>query len=302
MRGVGGLNGWRWIFIIEGILTVVVSVIAYWFISNYPDTASFLSEDERAHIHARLKEDGDAADHEPFTWSAVWGALTDIKSWLYCFAFHTLSLPLYTFSLFLPTIIADLGFTAANSQLLTVPPYALATILTVFVAWWSARVERRAPFLIASSSVAIIGYIILLANTDPDGRPGVSYLGTFFAAAGIYPSVALSLSWPANNVYGQTKRAVVNAMQISIGNLGAVIGTQLYRPATSPRYVLGHSFALGYLAANILVTLALWWVLARENNRRDLHQTKKLGGSEDGEVKSESGWPSGEDPNWRYNL
>ncbi|EJF58076.1 MFS general substrate transporter [Dichomitus squalens LYAD-421 SS1] len=302
MRGVGGLNGWRWIFIIEGLLTVVVSVIAYWFISNYPATAGFLTEDEREHIQARLKEDSDAADNEPFAWSAVWGAFTDIKSWLYCLAFHTLSLPLYTFSLFLPTIIADLGYTAANSQLLTIPPYALATILTGFIAWWSARVDRRAPFLVASSLVAIIGYIILLANSDPTGRPGVSYVGTFFAAAGIYPSVALALSWPALNVYGQTKRAVVNAMQISIGNLGAVIGTQLYRPVTSPRYILGHSFALGYLAANIVVTIALWWVLDRENKKRDLHQAKKVGGSGDDEVGSESGWPNGEHPSWRYNL
>ena len=55
-------------------------------------------------------------------------------------------------------------------------------------------------------------------------KPGPSYTGVFFAAGGIYPSVALVLAWPANNVSGQTKRAVANAMQIMIGNLGAVLG------------------------------------------------------------------------------
>lgn len=73
------------------------------------------------------------------------------------------------------------------------------------------------------------------------------------------------LSWPANNVSGQTKRAIANAMQISIGNLGAVMGTQLYRTESSPRYYVGHGFALGYLLANIAVVSVLWAVLNREN-------------------------------------
>ena len=302
MRGVGGLNGWRWIFVIEGLLTAVVSVLAYWFISNYPDTATFLTPDERVHVHARLATDTDAAQPEPFAWSAVWSALTDAKSWLYCFAFHMLSLPLYTFSLFLPTIIADLGFTAARSQLLTVPPYALATILTVLVAWWSERAARRAPFIIASASVGVVGYIILLANTDPTRRPSVSYLGTFFAAAGIYPATALALSWPAYNVRGQTRRATVNAMQISVGNLGAVIGTQLCRPKTSPRYVLGHSFALAYLVGNVVVTIALWWVLSRENRKRDEESGKARVVEHGAGRKSEVQFGGGEDLHWRYNV
>lgn len=116
-----------------------------------------------------------------------------------------------------------------------------------------------------SSALACIGYIILLSQH----RAGVSYLGTIFAAAGIYPAVAIVLSWPANNVSGQTKRAIANAMQISIGNLGAVLGTQLYRTESSPRYFLGHGFALGYLVANIIVVAILWKVLQKENAEKE---------------------------------
>jgi MFS family permease len=128
---------------------------------------------------------------------------------------------------------------------LLVAPYAIATTATILVAVLSHRFNRRAPFIIITSSIAAIGYIILLSA--PLHKPGVSYFGTILAATGIYPSVALVLAWPANNVSGQTKRCTANAIQISIGNLGAVLGTQLYRPATSPRYALGHGFALGYL-------------------------------------------------------
>ncbi|KAK3055710.1 hypothetical protein LTR09_003631 [Extremus antarcticus] len=217
MDGVGGYGGWRWIFILEGLLTVVVGVAAYWFICNYPDTAKFLNPKERAFIIKRLAADGDSSDNEGFSWANVKLCLSDPKCWLYCFGFHFMSLPLYTLSLFLPTIIANLGYSSAIAQLMTIPPYAVATILTVVVAYISERVGRRAPFLIASALTASIGYCILLSNTDPTAHPAVSYVGTFFAAAGIYPTTGLVLSWPAVNVGGQTKRAVANALQISIG-------------------------------------------------------------------------------------
>jgi hypothetical protein len=282
----------------EGLLTIVLAFAAYFFVVNYPDTAKFITEKERTYIQNRLAIDSDATLDEKFSWTNVAKALKDPKCWLYGLAFHTMSLPLYTLSLFLPSIIASLGYTAANAQLLTVPPYALATILTVVWAYASEKYKKRAPFAIGSSVLAIIGYIILITNKHPTKRPGVSYVGVFFAAAGIYPSTALALAWPANNVSGQTKRAVVGAMQISIGNLGAVLGTQLYRPKTAPRYLLGHGFALGYLVANVAVSATIWWYLERENKKRN------AAGHEAGikNFAKEENWQGDEDPRWRFST
>ncbi|KAF1959380.1 MFS nicotinic acid transporter-like protein Tna1 [Byssothecium circinans] len=301
MRGVGGYAGWRWIFILEGLLTIVIAVVAYWFISNYPESVSWLSKEERSFIQARLRADSDSTNDEKFTWNAVLDALKDPKIWLYGAGFHTMSLPLYTLSLFLPTIIKDMGYTAAQSQLLTIPPYAAATILTVGWAILAEKYKRRALFTIITSALAIIGYIILLTNENPSKKPGVSYLGTFLAAMGIYPSVALVLSWPAVNVSGQTKRATANAMQISIGNLGAVIGTQLYRPATAPRYILGHAVALGYLVGNVFVVGALWWVLARENRAKEefLAAHPETAGFHDSVEDLKKGDTH---PRWKFNI
>jgi cyanate permease len=271
---------------------VVVAIAAYFFIHNYPATARFLTDNERDFIQRRLAADSDATRDEAFTWANVSKAFFDIKVYLYCFGFHTMSLPLYTLSLFLPSIIKALGYTAAQAQLLTVPPYAIAFVVTVTFAVLSERFEKRAPFIIAGSSLAIIGYIILMS----DHRPGVSYVGTIFAAAGIYPAVALTLAWPANNVSGQTKRAVAGGMQISIGNLGAVLGTQLYRTETAPRFYLGHAFAAGYLVANIIVTSTIWWLLKRENARRGRGE----GAEKLQEINPEEEWLGDEDPRWRF--
>ncbi|KAI9930596.1 hypothetical protein MW887_011350 [Aspergillus wentii] len=284
MKGVGGYNGWRWIFILEGLLTVIMSCIAYFWVYNYPATAEFLSEEERAFIQFRLKSDNDSTRDEEFSWSAVQDAFKDPKVWLYGLGFHTMSLPLYTLSLFL---------------LLTVPPYAVAFVLTITVAVFSERTHLRAPFIMGSSALGCIGYILLLAQK----RPGVSYLGTFFAAAGIYPAVAIVLSWPANNVSGQTKRCIANAMQISIGNLGAVLGTQLYRTETAPRYYLGHSFALGYLVANIIVVAILWQVLKRENAEKERERESQGLSAFMGDLGDAEGEFLGDkDPRWIFQT
>ncbi|KAH9889737.1 major facilitator superfamily domain-containing protein [Xylariomycetidae sp. FL2044] len=296
MGGIVWENGWRWIFILEGIFTVLVAAGAYGFIHNYPSTSKFLSKGERDFIHQRLAADSDATNDEHFTWSAVGEAFRDPNCWLYGLGFHTMSLPLYTLSLFLPTIISNLGYTAATAQLLTVPPYAFAFITTVTVAVVSERLGRRAIFIGGSAIFAAIGYCILLGNTDPRERPGVSYVGVFFAAGGIYPATALVLSWPAINVSGQTKRAVANAMQISIGNLGAVLGTQLYRSNDGPRFIVGHSFALGYLLANAVIVTVLGLRLRKENKRRSklVEEVRHVGEAPD--------WKGDSDPRWRFEY
>ncbi|KAF5373924.1 hypothetical protein D9758_000869 [Tetrapyrgos nigripes] len=300
MDGVADYRGWRWIFILEGLLTIVVALFAYLFVYNYPSTASFLTTQERTDIQARLSADSDAIVSESFNWENVSKCLKDPKCWLYGLLFHTCSLPLYTLSLFLPTIIKDLGYTTAKAQLLSVPPYALATVLTVLVAITSQRLRIHAPFIIASALTGIIGYSILLGNTNPTGRPGVSYLGTFFAAAGIYPATALTLSWPSMNVAGQTKRAVACALQISVGNLGAVLGTQLYRPKWSPEYVVGHSMALGYLVANAVIASLLWIILARENRKREVILANRS--ADEKELGRGAQLEGDNDVRWRFHL
>ena len=82
-------------------MTVVVAFSAYFLVYNYPSTAKFLSPKEKEFIHNRLKNDSDATRDEAFSWPNVSKAFKDPKVWLYGLGFHTMSLPLYTLSLFL---------------------------------------------------------------------------------------------------------------------------------------------------------------------------------------------------------
>jgi hypothetical protein len=89
----------------EGIATVIIATSAYWFIENYPDNAKFLTKSERELIKTRLAADCDAMIKEDFNWAAVREAVSDPSCWLYCLGFHTMSLPLYTLSLFLVSVV-----------------------------------------------------------------------------------------------------------------------------------------------------------------------------------------------------
>lgn len=118
---------------------------------------------------------------------------------------------LYAFSLFLPSIIRELGYSATRAQLLSVPPYAAACILTVSVGWAADRTNRRGLFNISTSLIGIVGFSILLGSRNA----ALSYVGVFLGALGIYPCIPNTITWVSNNVEGVYKRGVT---------LGFVIG------------------------------------------------------------------------------
>ena len=81
MNDIGGRPGWAWIFILEGLLTVFVAIIAFWVMSDSPQTATFLTTDEAKEVHARLKHDNDDLAHHYDT-KFMYHAFMDWKIWI----------------------------------------------------------------------------------------------------------------------------------------------------------------------------------------------------------------------------
>jgi MFS family permease len=202
MDGIGGLAGWRWIFILEGILTVVVAIIAFFTLYDFPETASFLTEEERAFVVYRLKYQGQqkndevrVAQDDSFQWKYVKAAFLDWQIWMSIVVYWGIVAPLYGISLFLPTIIRGLGFSRAAAQLLTVPIYITASVLAVVTAWVSDRYGKRSPFILGCLGIMAIGFIMCLST----GTPGVVYAGVFIAAAALYPAFPGNITWLSNS-------------------------------------------------------------------------------------------------------
>ncbi|KAG2017538.1 high-affinity nicotinic acid transporter [Coprinopsis cinerea AmutBmut pab1-1] len=270
MNGIGGRPGWAWIFILEGILTIIVAFFAKWIINDSPETAKFLTEEERKEVLVRLKLDrtslADEYDHK-----YVWKALKDWKIWVHMVITIGIYTPLYSISLFLPTIIRNMGYTDTDSQLISVPPYVVGCLATIAGGYYADRTKTRGPFMIGFNIVAIIGFVMLIATQ----KPAVQYLGTFFAVSGIYPNVPMGVAWNGNNIGGATKRAVGIAMHVGFGNLGGVISGFAYRADDAPRYFSGHGLLIATVSMSTVLCIIMHIYLRRENARRDREMAAK---------------------------
>ncbi|KAK3682926.1 high-affinity nicotinic acid transporter [Podospora appendiculata] len=264
MSGVGGLGAWAWIFILEGILSILVSFSAYWAIYDYPATAQFLSTAERNEVERRLKEDHGHLSND-YNVKYVWQALKDWKIYIHMLICMAGFCPIYSFSLFLPTIIKNMGYTANNAQLMSVPPYVCACFFTVTASWVADRHRQRGVFLLAFQLVAMAGFSMLVAT----GNPSVQYAGTVLAAIGIYPQIPLGLAWNSGNIGGSLKRGTGIAMQVMGGNCGGIVASYVYLTRDSPRFVKGHSILIGFVGIAFVLTLFMTTWCRWENARRD---------------------------------
>ncbi|KAK4170903.1 major facilitator superfamily domain-containing protein [Triangularia setosa] len=276
MDGVGGLHGWQWIFILEGIATVLVAVLAFFTLHDFPETATFLTEEERAFVVFRLKYQGQnkrkenevshamVAQADDFKWKYVRQAFLDWQIWVNIFVYWGIVCPLYGISLFLPTIIRTLGYQSSTAQLMTVPIYITAAILAVIVAYFSDRVGRRSPFIIVPLLIMVVGFSMCIAS----GNPRVVYGGVFIAACAIYPAFPGVIAWLSNNLAGSLKRSVGMAVQIGVGNLGGAMASNFYRAKDAPRYRLGHGLELGFIGAGIAASLILLVGYSTANKKR----------------------------------
>ncbi|KAK4703906.1 hypothetical protein P7C70_g2317, partial [Phenoliferia sp. Uapishka_3] len=317
MAGVGGYAGWRWIFLMEGMyvqlllvlppftvqstqictrhrLTIIVAAGAWIFLCTSVDTASFLTPQERIYARTRLNEDVPqptddtaSANHGIFSWYQVRRAIFSIQTWLSAFAYFAILSALYSFGLFVPTIIQGLGYSAIRAQLFSVPPYAVAAFLTVIVAILSDKFKSRGPFMLFCLPFSIAGYA-LIRTSDSNS---VKYGALFLMASGLYTSVPPVLVWLSNNSAPHYKRATAAGLQLSIANCGGFVATFIYPSKQGPHYIEGHTIILGLLCGA--------WVLVACNVAYCAWQNKK---KEDGKCEQFRGDGSDRDPAFKYIL
>jgi MFS family permease len=257
----GGQAGWRWIMIIEGILTVLVGLLAIVILPSTVDKARFFTEDESKVAQARLLNDRphhiDAdgnvvVQHEPFEWKRVGEAVFSIQTWCSALAYFAILSALYSFGLFVPTIVQGLGYSAIRAQLFSVPPYAVAAALTVVAAYASDKYKMRGPIMLCFLPLSIIGYAII-SHTHNNH---VKYGALFLMAGGLYPSVPPVLVWLSNNFTNHWTRATAIGLQLAIANCGGFPATFLYRATEAPVYKQAHTVIMGMLiGAWVLVAL-----------------------------------------------
>jgi sugar phosphate permease len=219
MEGVAGLSGWRWIFIIEGIPTVVLGVVCWFFLANDPDTAYYLTAEEKEMVLVRRARQTGVS--ETFEWKDVRKALTDWRCYMFYVGLFCVDTMLYGYSTFLPTIIRGIMPNASSAmvQILTIPCYGLGAISYMSAARYSDWRQSRGPAVVLFGLISVVGYAMLVS----DSPPGVHYGGCFLVAMGLYVLVGIPIAWLPTNSPRYGKRTTATAMQLTFGNCAGIM-------------------------------------------------------------------------------
>jgi hypothetical protein len=132
----------------------------------------------------------------------------------------------YALAYFLPIILnTNLGFDVGASQCLVAPPYVLAGILMVATGWTGDRIRMRGPIIIVNMLFCLVGIPIMGWHPSP----AVRYFGVFLVTAGANSNVPATMTYQANNIRGQWKRAFCSAIFVGFGGLGGISGSLVFR-------------------------------------------------------------------------
>ncbi|KAG2346873.1 MFS general substrate transporter [Suillus weaverae] len=263
LDGTLGFTGWRWLFFVEGALTIVVAVSAGWILPDFPSTPSvWLLPDEQIMAKRRMEEEvagGNEHKSEPGEdHSGLVEALMDWRVW-WVGAALSLMISSMSFGIFFPTLSATMGYNATTSLLLCAPPWILGTATSFVVARHSDATGDRFWHIFGPLLVGIAGFILAISTMNTTMR----YISLFLMTQSPVAYV-VSLTWVMNTFsQSQSKRAAVIALINSMASAG-VIGSSYFWPSSwGPSYV--NSYLICILTS--LMSTAMLWVFRRHLSR-----------------------------------
>ncbi|KAL5363301.1 major facilitator superfamily domain-containing protein [Aspergillus floccosus] len=271
MGGLGGLGPWRWIFVIQGLITCVIATIGGFVLVDFPDKMKnskrkFLEPREYNLILQRIERDRSDTVVEPFNWRRYLAAGLDLNIWAFGFIYFSTTTTAYAISYFLPLIYREgMGFSMGASLCLFAPPYTAAGIIMFATSYMGDRYRVRGPILVFNAVLTLIG--LPLMGFAKDNGPRL--VGCFLTTMGANSNVPAAMAYQAqaNNVRGQWKRAFCSAIFVGLGASGGMTGSLVFREQDAPTYQPGICTCIG-LTGLIIVLVILLSIRLHSRNRR----------------------------------
>ncbi|KFY61227.1 hypothetical protein V496_05121 [Pseudogymnoascus sp. VKM F-4515 (FW-2607)] len=226
MQGVLGHAAWRWLFWIEGAITMAIALSAGFILPDLPHNTRGFTKEELELAQLRMTEDVGEADTDSEGQGAFEGlimALKDAKLYILMMTLTAYVVGL-SFNAFFPTLTKTLGFGYVPTLLMSAPPWVCSCIFSLIVAWSSDRHQEKFWHIVGPIIVGLVGFVISMSTLNVAAR----YVALFLQASS-YAGFIVLYSWISSSFpRPPAKRAVAIAMVNAFSQLGNVAGSYVW--------------------------------------------------------------------------
>lgn len=267
MDGLHGLRSWRWLFIIEGAITVGTVPLAYLILPDMPHNSKFLTPMEKDLVLWRLRkevgqDDSDKLNEESY-WTTFLLAVKDLKVWCITGILSFLVAACGVTNFF-PSVVQTLNFDRITTLGLTVPPYALAVVFTFLWARHADKTGERFLHVVFPMALAMVAFIIAVATKNTGAR----YFAMCLMIPSLYCSFTTILTWMSNSCpRPPLKRAIAISLMNCLSNSTSIWNAYLYPASAGPRYLAAFVCNIVFLICAICLALILRTRLMLLNRR-----------------------------------
>jgi predicted MFS family arabinose efflux permease len=237
LDGARGIPGWRWLFIVEGSLTVFCGFRLYFLLPDYPLTARFLRPAQRRLVHIRILADHHVTvasmSRRMTSWQAFKSVVTDGKTWFFLVSYSIVILGM-SISYFIPTN-QDHGIHERHGAMDDGAIWITGTVFQLGLSWTSDKQQDRrwhTVGLFCLGAFACIVYAFVKAVV-------AKYIMMCLLVAGLYTGLPLMLNWTSECIpFPDQKRSVAIAFVNCFGHLAIIYGSYLWPSVNAPQHLI----------------------------------------------------------------
>ncbi|KPM45663.1 putative transporter [Neonectria ditissima] len=263
MRGILGWGGWRWLFLLEAIVTFIIGVFSWFIMPPGPCQTKnwfrgkegwFNEHEEKIMVNRLLRDDpskGDMNNREAVNLSKLWKALKDWEQWpLYIIGLMAY-IPPSPFNTYLSYILKQIGFSTFHANLLAIPSQFLYAVNLLIITWLSEKFKERSV-LASMSNIWIFPWLVALVALPATISPWVRY--ALITGLLSYPYChAILVGWNAKNSNSVRTRAISAALYNMFVQSGNIVASNIYRQEDAPLYRRGNKILLGITSFNVIL-------------------------------------------------
>ncbi|TFK73165.1 MFS general substrate transporter, partial [Pluteus cervinus] len=267
------------IYILLGGLAIFVGICVLIWLPDSPVQAKFLTQEERIAALERVRDDQGGTANKTFKKHQMIEAFTDVRIWLIVLSQFLISIPNGALTNFSNLVIESFGYTSKQTLILSTPAGAIGALTTVFIGWYSDKINGRMIPFIFCMVPTIVGAALLIGLNDSRHKGALLfavYLIGMFSSA-----YSMVYAYNASNTSGYTKKVTVNAMTFVAFCIGNVIGSEIFLPQDAPHYIPGKTLIMVLMTIQISVCLVIRWVNLRLNKKKQAQVA---------ELKARRGW------------